>query len=183
MAVSLAQALTKSRYDSTRSDGNFSVGEWVLIYRSAPNRLMSHFIGPYKITKISDDNNFVWANHYINSEGTSYGPYHISRLMRFDFKRATPAELVEHELAEDTDLVKNIVAHRALANGTFEFLVEWVHDPIQSWMGGQGLKRVTKALDYCKLNSLPTPGSGPRRTTATPTPGRGRGRGRGRAKA
>ena len=44
-----------------------------------------------------------------------------------------------HELAEGTDLVKNIVAHRLLANGTYDFLVEWVHDPIQSWMGGQGL--------------------------------------------
>ena len=182
LAVSLAQALTKSRFDATRKGGDFKPSDWVLVHFGAPNRLMPHFRGPYKIYRVSDDNNFVWVTHYLTEEGATYGPYHVSRLLRFDFSRATAADIAAFELTEGTDLVKSVTAHRQLDNGSYEFQIEWASDPIPSWLGGFALRRVTKVLDYCKVHSLPTPGTGVRRTLSIPnrTSSRGRGRGHGR---
>ena len=187
LAVSLAQALTKSRWDASRSAGNFVVGNWVLVYFGAFNRLLPFFRGPYKVSKVSDALNFVWVHHHFTPEGAEFGPYHISRLLHFDFSRTTSTEIAKYELSEDTDLVKSVVAHRLLDNGTYEFQVEWLSDPTPSWLGGYALRRVTKVIDYCISNSLPTPGSGPRRapsttnrsTSGTTSRGRGRVQGRG----
>ena len=190
LAVSLAQSLTKARWDASRIAGDFKLGEWVLIYFGAPNRIMPFFRGPYVVTEVSADNNFVRARHYLTpGEGAPSGPfYHVSRLLQFDFSRATPSDLAEFQLSEGTDLVKNILDHRQLANGSYEFLVEWTADPVPSWLGGLGLRRVIKAIDYCKLHGLPSLGSGPRRmasssssASAGPT-GRGAAQRRGRGR-
>lgn len=180
LATSLAQALTKSRYDKSRSTGDFKVGEWVLLYRAAINRLTPHFTGPYLITDVSGDNNFVHARHFLTPDAKALGPFHVSRLIRFDFSRATAKEIAEYHLSEDSAIVADIKSHRLLADGTYEFLVEWDNDPVHSWMGGYGLRRVAKAIAYCTTHSLPSPGSGPRRQAQAAPPTRGRGRGRGR---
>ena len=182
LAVSLAQALTKQRWDSSRKRGDFKVDEWVLVYHGAPNRLMPFFRGPYKVTRVSDDDNFVWTVHYLSEDGDTFGPYHVSRLLRFDFGRATAAEIASYQLDEGTDLVRSVTAHRKLDNGSYEFLIEWASDPIPSWFGGFALRKVLKVLDYCKLHALPTPGSGPRQSSGVPTRSASRGRGRGRGR-
>ena len=53
-----------------RESSTFIAGDWVLIHFGAPNRLMPFFRGPYKITRVSDDNNFVWTVHFLAEEGT-----------------------------------------------------------------------------------------------------------------
>ena len=103
-------------------------------------------------------------------------------MLRFDFGRATAAEIAEFELTEGSDLVREVTAHRQLDDGTYEYLVNWASDPTPSWLGGFALRRVLKVIDYCKHHDLPTPGSGVRRLPSTPTRSqsrRGRGRGRG----
>ena len=182
LAVSLSQALTKSRWDATRKIGDFKVNDWVLVYFGAPNRLMPHFRGPYKVNRVTDDSNFVYVTHYLTEEGATFGPYHVSRLLRFDFGRATASEIAAFELTEGSDLVTNVTAHRQLNDGSYEFQVEWASDPTPSWLGGFVLRRVTKVIDYCKLHSLPSPGSGVRRASSVPTRSSSRGRGRGRGR-
>jgi hypothetical protein len=180
LAVSLAQALTKQRWDASRQSGSFKVGDWVLIHYGAPNRLMPFFRGPYKVTRVSDDDNFVWTVHFLAEEGAVFGPYHVSRLIRFNFGRATAAEIASYQLDEGSDLVRDITEHRQLADGSYEFLVEWASDPLPSWLGGFALRKILKVIEYCKRHSLPTPGSGVRASSSTPTRSASRGRGRGR---
>lgn len=180
LAVSLAQSITKDRWDAARESSTFIAGDWVLIHFGAPNRLMPFFRGPYKITRVSDDNNFVWTVHFLAEEGTEFGPYHVSRLIRFNFGRATAADIAAFQLDEGTDIVRDITAHRQRDDGSYEFLVEWASDPIPSWLGGFALRKVVKAIDYCKHHSLPSPNSGVRRTSSAPARSASRGRGRGR---
>ena len=185
LATSLAQALTKNKFDRSRSPGDYKVGEWVLVHFTAPNRMLPHFRGPYQVIRVSDDFNFVTTKHFLTPDGAAFGPYHVSRLLRFDFSRATAREIAEHQLDEDSAIVNGVKGHRLTAEGGLELLIEWVGDPIQSWMAAYGLRRVTKVIEYCTSNGLPSPGSGARRTASIPSPtgtsrGRGRGRGRGR---
>jgi hypothetical protein len=49
-----------------------------------------------------------------------------------------------------------------LDNGSYEFEVEFVGNPVPVWLGAYGLRRVVKAIDYCKLNNLPPLGAAPR---------------------
>jgi len=168
LAVSLAQALTKNRYDATRQASALKVGDWALVYVTAPNRMVPHFTGPYRITRVSDDKNFFEATHYLTPSIAS-GPYHVSRLIPFDFSRATPEEIALYQLGEGTGLVNTIKSHRVLDNGSYEFEVEFVGNPVPVWLAAFGLRRVVKAIDYCKLHNLPPLGAAPR-APASPRP-------------
>ena len=170
LAVSLAQALTKNRYDTTRQASALKVGDWALVYVTAPNRMVPHFTGPYRITRVSDDKNFFEATHYLTPSLTS-GPYHVSRLIPFDFSRATPEEIALYQLGEGSGLVSTIKSHRVLDNGSYEFEVEFVGNPVPVWLAAYGLRRVVKAIDYCKLHNLPPLGAAPR-APASPHPSR-----------
>jgi len=183
IATSLAQALTKRAWDATRQRGDFRVGEWVLVHVAAPNRLLPHFTGPYLVTSVTADNNFVQARHYLTPEGHVDGPFHVSRLLHFDMSRATTTEIAQYQLDAGSAIVDAVEGHRLLANGTFEFHIRWMGYPVTSWLAGAGLRRVTKVIDYCAAHGLPAPGTvltAP--ASSAPVAGvRGRGgRGRGR---
>jgi hypothetical protein len=178
IAHSLAQALTKRAFDASRTSGDYKVGDHVLVLRTAPNRLLPHFIGPYVVTAVSSDKNFVRAKHYIDLK-TLIGPVHVSRLIHFDASRATPAEVAEFHLEEGCYIVDEVVEHRKLDDGTFEFHIRWRGNPIKSWEPASNVKRVKKVQDYCVEHSIalevvraPPPVEAPKKEASSTRPRR-----------
>jgi hypothetical protein len=189
IATSLAQALTKRAYDSSRVKGDFNVGDQVLVHRTAPNRMLPHFAGPYTVVSVSGNGNFVTATHFVDK--SELGPVHVSRLLHFDASRATPADVVAFQLDAGSYVVDDVLEHRALADGSLEFHIRWLGTAVTSWQASQGVKQVVKVQEYCKLYGLPDPRAALRAVPAAAVAGgsgrggrtsarRGRGRGRGR---
>jgi hypothetical protein len=162
----LTQVLTKRKWDATHTPGDFKEGEAVLVHRPAPNRLLPHFIGPYTITSVSGDGNFVHAVHYLDKE-SAVGPVHVSRLLRFDASRAPTVELVGHQLDAGSYVVDEVLAHRRLDDDSYEFHLRWIGTPITSWAASRDVKKVNKVKEYCVRMQLPAPGTEPRRKRAT----------------
>jgi len=183
LATSLAQALTKREWDAARTPSAFKVGDWVLVYRAAPNRLTPHFVGPYQVTTTLEDGNFVKARHFLDVEGKEHGPYHVSRLLAFNYSRATAADIVEWQLVEGAAVVDSVLGHRRMSDGSFDFNITWLGEATPFWVQGADVRRVTKVKEYCMRLGLPPPGTGSRfslREGSTRSRrGGGRGRGRG----
>jgi len=158
LATSLAQALTKRTWDAARSPGDFKPGQWALLHTVAPNKLMPHFTGPYLVATVTPDNNFVTARHFLSPLGKHDGPFHVSRLLHFDMSRTDPAEIASFQLEAGSAIVRDVLDHRKLADGAYEYLIQWLDPPVSSWLAGAGLTKVTKVLDYCRQKRLPPPG-------------------------
>ena len=185
LASSLAQALTKRAWDASRERGDFTVGEWVLVHRTAPNRMLPHFTGPYQIDTVSADGNFATVRHYLG-DGAERSQIHVSRLLHFDMSRASKDELVAFQLDSDSDVVGSVIEHRMLGDGSMEFHLRWVGTPVTSWLPGWHLRRVEKVREYCTAHGLPSPWADPRpggvQGTANRAGRSGMRRGRGRAR-
>jgi hypothetical protein len=153
IAHSIAQALTKRAYDASRSKADYAVNDHVLVLRTAPNRLLPHFIGPYVVTAVSADKNFVSGQNYIDKKIT-IGPVHVSRLLHFDASRATPADVAEFQLEEGCYIVDEVVEHRTLSDGSLEFHVRWRGNPIKSWEPTSNVKKIKIVQDYCSTHGL-----------------------------
>jgi hypothetical protein len=160
LSTSLAQALTKRTWDGSREKGDFKVGEHVLVHRIAPNRLLPHFIGPYIVTGVSVDGNFVSGVHF-NDKDSTIGPAHVSRLLHFNASRATTEDLVDFQLEEGSYVVDSVIEHRVLGDGSLEFHLRWRGTPITSWMSSSDAKTVIKIKNYCSAHGLPTTGPKP----------------------
>ncbi len=158
LASSLAQALTKRAWDGSRAKVDFVVGEQVLIHRTAPNRLLPHFIGPYTVTAVTADGNFVTAVHFVD-KASVMGPVHVSRLLHFDGSRATPTEIISYQLEPGSFVVDSVIEHRVLGDGSYEFHLRWVGTPVTSWQTARDVKRVDKVVEYCASMGLPPPGT------------------------
>lgn len=184
LATSLAQALTKREWDAARTPSTFKVGDWVLVYKAAPNRLTPHFVGPYQVTHTLEDGNFVKARHFLDVDGKEHGPYHVSRLLAFNYSRATAADIVDWQLVEGAAVVESVLGHRRMEDGSYDFNITWLGEPTPFWVRGADVRRVTKVKEYCQGLGLPPPGTGSRFSlrTAPPRSGRGRARGRGRGR-
>lgn len=167
MAVCLAQALSKARYDGRREPASYKEGDWVLVYNAAPNRMTPHYTGPYKVVEVRGEGNFVLGRHYLTPEAEPLGPFHVSRLIRFDFTRTTPGEIAQFELGEGAGIVSEVKGHRLLPDGTYEFEVEFVGNPVPFWLRGYEIRRVRKAVEYCERNHLPSLGSLPKRVAGS----------------
>lgn len=157
LATSLAQALTKERWDRAREASAFTAGDHVLVHRDAPNRMLPHFAGPYVIDSVSADGNFVKLSKYVN-KAEKMGPVHVSRLLRFDASRTTPREVSAYHLESGYYMVKRVVEHRVLANHTLEFHIEWEGTAVTSWSPAVDLKKVTVVQEYCEAHGLPSNG-------------------------
>ena len=179
LATSLAQAVTKRSWDAAHVRGNHKVGDWVLLHRVAPNRMLPHFTGPYRVVTVTADDNFVTARHFLGAEEKIEGPFHVSRLIPFDMSRATKEELAHFQLDVGSGIVDGVDGHRVLADGTYEFKVRWFGYPVPSWLGSKDVRQVIKVLDYCKEHGLPLPGAAVPKARGAP-PGRGGRGGRGR---
>lgn len=165
LSSSIAQAITKRKFDAAHKPANFKVGDWMLMHVPAKNRLKPHYSGPYKCVAVSADNNFVTASHFANSE--QVGPYSASRFIPFDFTRAEPEEVALFQLEEGQGVIGEIVGYRIADDGTDQFQIAWGYTDIVTWSTGANLKTVAKVIEYCKANNLPPPGS-VRATKAVP---------------
>ena len=151
----LAQAITKKVFDKKHNERKFETGEWVLVHRTAPNRMEAHFTGPYKIKKVTG--NEVQLSHYLSMDVTE-GPVHASRLLSFDMSRATPQELAQFQLGEGNDIVSGVQDHRELADGSYEYMIKWLSYPVPTWVDGERLSKVVKVIQYSEVHGLPKPG-------------------------
>ena len=64
---------------------------------------------------------------------------------------------------EGAGIVSEVKGHRLLPDGTYEYEVEFVGNPVPFWIRGYGLRRVVKAVEYCESNHLPPLGTLPKR--------------------
>ena len=157
MASSLAQAITKTDWNKRVQDVVFKEGDWVLLHRVAPNRMLPHFTGPFKVLRVVGDGNSVLLGHYLEPEKQE-GPVHVARLLPFDMSRATPLEIAAHQLEEGSSIVEAVTDHRALVDGSLEFKIKWLNYPIETWVDSKRLAKVKKALEYCRDKGLSEPG-------------------------
>ena len=184
LSTSVEQAITKREWDASRKLSDYKIGEWVLLHHAAPNRLLPWFDGPYQVVEISPGNNAVRARHFLDPVDKTTGPYHVSRLLRFDFSRATAQEIAQFQLEAGSEIVESVLGHRTLYDGTHEFNILWLGSGITSWLASAALSKVTKAINYCAAHNLAPLGKEPKLIHNPPVrgaSGRGRGgRGRGR---
>jgi hypothetical protein len=156
--TSLAQSLRKHTLDAKAAPNDFAVGQWVIMYRTAPNKLLPFFTGPFKIVKMSRDRSAASLVHYLDAEEI-IGPHHVSLLRHFDAARASSSEIAAFQLEEGQFLVDSVLQHRRLDDGSLDFLVKWVGSDVPTWEPGRNLSKVTVAKEYCEVHSLPPPGS------------------------
>ena len=173
LATSVAQALTKKTWDATHAKNTTKVGDWVLVLRAAPNRLESHFTGPYKV--VTSTASFVTGRHYLNPDkGKIEGPWHVGRLVPFDMSRASPVDIVAHQLEEGNAVVEHVVGHRKLADGSYEYQIKWYGVELTTWLPSTHARTVTKVIEYATGAGLPSPGTEPKVPIAPAHRGKGK---------
>jgi hypothetical protein len=177
LSTSVEQAITKREWDSSRKPSDYTVGEWVLLHHAAPNRLLPWFDGPYQVVEISAGTNSVRARHFLDPADKVGGPYHVARLLRFDFSRATALEIAQFQLEAGSEVVEAVLGHRTLYDGTNEFHILWLSTGISSWLASAALTKVIKVIDYCAAHNLAPPGKETKTLHAVPSSTRGGGRG------
>jgi len=168
LSSSVAQIITKRRYDATHPTPSYTVGQWVLrLVFDVPDRLSTHFDGPYKITDVSPDGIRLTAVHYLTENATPI-VFHVSRARPFDFSRATPQEILAHGLDKGSFIIDKVLEHRITDGGLYQFHIQWVNNVITSWAPSGDVYRVQKVIDYCSQHGLPRPAVAPSRTRSAP---------------
>lgn len=156
MATCLAQSLTKYAYDRSRSPSTFSVEDTVLIHYARPNKMLPHFHGPWIITRILPDANFVHVKGWIDPS-ISLGPIHVSRLLHFDASRATRAEVAEFLAAEGQYIISHVIDHRVEADGSRSYHLGWRGTSVTSWLPEKGIEQHQLVVEYREANGLLSP--------------------------
>ena len=172
IASSLAQAITKSRWDNAHTKPTFSAGDTVLLHRAAPTKLLPHFVGPFIVTRVERGGNIVYGKGYIDG-ATEMGPVHAIRLIHFDASRCTPTDAAEFQLESGSFIVEDVLDHRRMANGSRQFKVSWRGNPIQSWLAERECRTLIKVVQYCIDKGLPAPMAGRSTTSSTAAGGGG----------
>jgi hypothetical protein len=186
IGTSVQQALTKRSWEAERKPGTYTVGEYIIVRVQALTRLRSWYNGPYRITRVTACGNFVYGPAFVDPAQIEAGPFHVTRIRRIDMSRATVDEVAAHQLESGSGVVVTVKDHRVLADGSYEFEIEWFGMSQTSWVPSTGVRRVTKVIDYCSAKGLKAPGTenakpavAVRGGAARGSRGRGRGRGRG----
>lgn len=167
MATSLAQAITKRKFDAGRKVAPFAVGDWVVIIGLASNKLVPKLQGPYQVTEISADRNFIKAKYFVDKADKVVGPVHVERVLPFDFTRASKMEVAHWQCTEGNGIVEKVLSHE-LRDGVYFFHIKWfgLEEPL--WQEGDAFKQTELVLEYCGEHGLPAPGTVvpmPKRTT------------------
>ena len=182
LASSVAQAITKRDWDAKRVPGNFKAGESVIVLYTPPNRLLPWWRGPYVITRVSVDGNFVHGYEVIDAERAERGPFHVARLKRIDLTRTTATEIAAHQCEAGSAVIATVLDHRHMPDGTYEFKVSWFGTDVTTWVKGPDVRTVARVLEYCQRVGLGLAGTAPavaaRRTGMAPSRMVARGRGR-----
>ena len=146
LASSLAQTFTRHEQAKTVKAGDFVENEWVLLHKTAPNRLAPYFGGPYRIVSVSRDKSFVKLRHYAAATTSEQIlTAHVSRLLRVDISRISLDEIAAHQVEEGQDVVKEIVRHHVNDDGTIDFDVKWVLHPYETRIPAATLKAHSRA--------------------------------------
>jgi hypothetical protein len=173
LGSSVQQALTKKLWDAGRVTRRYTVGEYVLVHVNPLNRMRSWYTGPFVVTRVTPDGNFVYGAAFVDPDQVETGPYHVTRLRLIDMSRATVAEVAAHQLEAGSAFVVAVLGHRVLDNGAYEFEIEWLGtERASSWVPSTNVRLVTKVMEYCRTHGLKAPG-----TEYTPNDVNGRGRG------
>ena len=116
----------RGSWDAPREGGvgrwatrRYVVGEYVLVHVTPLNRLRPWYTGPFKVTRVSDDGNFVYGASFVDPMEVETGPYHVTRLRSIDMSRATVAEVAAHQLESGSAFVVAVRGHRVLADGMY----------------------------------------------------------------
>ena len=171
MATCLAQAQTKFQYDGSHTHPTFAVGSAVIVQFVAPNKMLPHFRGPYVVTGVSKDKNFISVKGWIDEE-VRLGPYHVSRVIPFDASRATAAEAAEFLAPEGLFIVADVKEHRVNPDGSRSYHVSWRGTPLTTWLPEQELGSNKIVQEYRERNGLSSEVANPARMRRT----RGHGR-------
>lgn len=133
------------------------------------------------LATVSPDGNFVTGRHFLaEPDANVSGPYHVSRLVRFNGARASKPELTLYQVEAGSGVITEVLGHRTTPGGPNEFYVAWLGTPLRTWVPSENVKSVRIVIDYCAARGLPTPGSEPRRVEGNEQRVNERGRGRGR---
>ena len=165
IATCLAQALTKHAFDARHQPGRFSVKDIVLIHNMAPNKMLPHFTGPYTVTSVTRDGNFISVEGWIDPT-VKIGPVHVSRVLLFDASRTTRGEIAEFLSGADVYVIAEILGHRRERDGTLSFHLSWRGSPLKTWQPEKGLERHELVNEYRERHGLLT-----RVATTTPRHG------------
>ena len=166
MATCLAQALTKFTWDSSRKIVHFKVGDIVIIHYVAPNKMLPHFMGPYTVTSVSRDDNFVHVQGWIDPS-IKVGPVHVSRVLPFDASRTGKGEMAEFLAGNGIFVIASILDHRVEPDGSRSYHIRWRGTPVTTWQAEKGLADHVLVREYRELHGLPSPAVSP--ATATDT--------------
>lgn len=170
ISTTLAQAMTKQRWDKTHAPTDFKPDQWVLMHRVAPNRLKAHFVGPYIIKSMVGDGNSAMVSHVFTPD-TIEGPVHVARLIHFNQTRTTLLDLSDFLNEEGQNTVEAVEDHRQTTDGSYEFLIRWYKIPMPTWVQGYLLNKVRLLQQYSTANALPAHHKAP---AQQPTSGRAR---------
>lgn len=154
LGSSVSQVLTKHAYDASALPNDFKVGDVVAMFRVATNRMEPHYTGPLVITRLESRGNMAYMRPVFGGPGELTKPVHVSRLIHFDLSRAT-SEDVATALVEPGDyVVKEVLDHRVLADGTLEFHLSWYDSVHRTWEPAAHLVKIKRVQDYCLEHGL-----------------------------
>jgi hypothetical protein len=114
------------------------------------------------VESVSGDGNFIRGVHYLAADST-VGPVHVSRVVRFASVVPDIRELVSFQLDAGSYVVDDVLEHRQLEDGSYEFHIRWLGAPVTTWAASKEVKKVVKVKEYCVRVGLPPPGTEPRR--------------------
>jgi hypothetical protein len=157
LSTAVAQALTAEAWDQTHTHADFKPGQQVLLLRTAPNRLLPHFTGPYTVKRVAKDGNFVSLTHFLDP-ASNLASVHVSRLLPFDGSRASITELVDFQLEPGSYVIASVIEHRQHDDGTYEFHVKWHGTPVTSWLPASAVPKNVVVQSYCDAHKLVMPG-------------------------
>jgi hypothetical protein len=174
LATSLAQAITKRKYDAARDHPSYKVGDQVLLHVGAANRLTPHFAGPYVITSVTPDGNFVKARYFTTkTDEEPDGPFHVSRLIHFNATRADGRDLALFQVESGSGVANKVLAHRGVGD-QLQFQISWYGTDIRTWLPASAARDIDIVRDYCTDKDInmdtPTRTRAPTRPRARRTP-------------
>jgi hypothetical protein len=161
LETSVSQALTKRAFDAKRKPGAIGVGQYVIVLTTAPNRLAPWYTGPYLVTEVSSDGNFLYGTDFMDTKKIKKGPFHVMRAKVFDMSRTTIGIVGAYQMQEGWGFIESVVGHRVLGDKSYQFNIRWVGVEDTTWSAEDNVQGLTKVKEYCALNGLPDPSAAP----------------------
>ena len=162
IATTVAQALTKRKWDATRVPSACKVGDTVLIHQVAPNKLLPHYIGPFKITRVLPGGNFVKARDIIAHPdipdfAVESKPVHVSRLLHINDARLNVTDMVDFNCEEGSYALESILEHKLMSDGKYHFHCKWYSVDVPTWVPVDNIKSTRQYSEYVTRHGITEP--------------------------